>query len=96
MKADRPAILGPLISEKGATLGEQSNQVVFKVRLDANKIEVKAQVETLFKVSVLDVRTARYLGKLKRVGRNTGRLPRWKKAYVTLKEGDKIDFFGVG
>jgi large subunit ribosomal protein L23 len=51
-------------------------------------------VETLFKVKVLKVRTIRYLGKVRRVGRNMGRLPQWKKAYVTLKEGDKIDFLG--
>lgn len=77
-------------------LNESSNQVVFKVRPDANKIEIRQQVEALFKVTVLGVRTARYLGKKRRVGRNVGRLPLWKKAVVTLKEGDRIDFFGVG
>jgi len=51
-------------------------------------------VEALFKVKVLKVRVMRCLGKVRRVGRNAGRLPEWKKAYVTLKEGDKIDFFG--
>lgn len=96
MRGVRDAVLGPLISEKASLLAETSNQVVFKVRPDANKIEIRKQVETLFKVTVLDVRTARYLGKMRRVGRNTGRLPLWKKAVVTLKEGDRIDFFGVG
>lgn len=96
MKGVRDAVLGPLISEKGSLLAETSNQVIFKVRPDANKIEIRKQVEALFKVTVLDVRTARYLGKTRRVGRNTGRLPLWKKAFVTLKEGDRIDFFGVG
>ena len=67
---------------------------MFRVRPDANKIEVKHAVETLFKVKVLDVRMARYLGKIRRVGRSMGRRSDWKKAYVTLKEGDKIDFFG--
>ena len=67
---------------------------LFKVRPDANKIEVKHAVETLFKVKVEQVRMARYLGKMRRVGKNIGRRPTWKKAYVTLKEGDKIDFFG--
>lgn len=96
MRGVRDAVLGPLISEKGSMLAESTNQVIFKVRPDANKIEIRQQVERLFKVTVLDVRTARYLGKMRRVGRNTGRLPFWKKAYVTLKEGDRIDFFGVG
>ena len=95
MKGFRQPILGPLISEKGSMLTETSNQVVFRVRPDANKIEIRKQVEALFKVKVLEVRTARVLGKTKRVGRNVGRLPLWKKAFVTLKEGDRIDFFGI-
>jgi len=96
MKGPRVSVLAPLISEKGSMLSELSNQVIFKVRPDANKIEIRKEVETLFKVTVLDVRTARYLGKMRRVGKNTGRLPLWKKAFVTLKQGDRIDFFGVG
>lgn len=96
MRGVRDTVLAPLISEKGSMLNESSNQVVFRVRPDANKIEIRQQVETLFKVTVLDVRTARYLGKKRRVGRNVGRLPLWKKAIVTLKEGDRIDFFGAG
>lgn len=95
MKGFRQAIMGPLISEKGSMLTEACNQVVFKVRIDANKIEIRKQVELLFKVKVVEVRTARYLGKTRRVGRNTGRRPLWKKAFVALKEGDRIDFFGV-
>lgn len=96
MKGFRQPILAPLISEKGSMLTETANQVVFKVRPDANKIEIRKHVEALFKVKVLEVRTARILGKTKRVGRNSGRLPLWKKAFVTLKEGDRIDFFGIG
>jgi len=87
-------IRAPLVSEKGTLLAESANQVLFKVRPEANKIEVKKAVETLFKVKVVKVRMARYLGKIRRVGRNMGRRPGWKKAYVTLREGDKIDFFG--
>ena len=87
-------IQAPLITEKGSLLAEGSNQVLFKVRTDANKVEIKKAVEVLFKVTVLKVRVNRYLGKVRRVGKNMGRLPRWKKAYITLKEGDKIDFFG--
>jgi large subunit ribosomal protein L23 len=94
MKGPRDVIQAPLISEKGTALAESANQFLFKVRPEANKIEVKRAVETLFKVKVVDVRMARYLGKVRRIGRSRGRRSDWKKAYVTLKEGDKIDFFG--
>ena len=94
MKGPRDIIQAPLISEKGTALAESANQFLFRVRPDANKIEVKHAVETLFKVKVVDVRMARYLGKIRRVGRSMGRRSDWKKAYVTLKEGDKIDYFG--
>ena len=94
MREAQHIIQAPLVTEKGSLLSEKTNQVLFRVRPDANKIEVKKAVETLFKVKVLKVRMIRYLGKIRRVGRSSGRLPQWKKAYVTLKEGDKIDFFG--
>jgi large subunit ribosomal protein L23 len=94
MKGPQDVIRAPLISEKGSLLAENTQQVLFKVRPEANKIEVKQAVETLFKVKVVKVRMARYLGKIRRIGRHMGRRPEWKKAYVTLKEGDKIDFFG--
>jgi large subunit ribosomal protein L23 len=94
MKGPQDVIQAPLISEKGTQLTASANQVLFKVRPDANKIEVKHAVETLFKVKVVQVRMTRYLGKVRRIGRNMGRRSDWKKAYVTLKDGDKIDFFG--
>jgi large subunit ribosomal protein L23 len=94
MREPQEIIQAPLVTEKGSLLGEKTNQILFRVRRDANKVEVKHAVETLFKVKVMKVRVMRYLGKIKRVGKNSGRLPQWKKAYVTLKEGDKIDFFG--
>jgi large subunit ribosomal protein L23 len=94
MREPQEIIQAPLVTEKGSLLGEKTNQVLFRVKRDANKIEVKQAVEILFKVKVTKVRLTRYLGKIKRVGRSVGRLPTWKKAYVTLKEGDKIDFFG--
>jgi large subunit ribosomal protein L23 len=94
MRDPQEIIQAPLVTEKGSVLSEKNNQVLFRVRPDANKIEVKHAVESVFKVKVLNVRMARYLGKIRRVGRSSGRLPQWKKAYVTLKEGDKIDFFG--
>jgi large subunit ribosomal protein L23 len=95
MKNLHDVIRAPLISEKGTLLTESANQVLFKVRPDANKIEVKQAVETIFKVKVVQVRMARYLGKMRRIGKSMGRRSDWKKAYVTLKEGDKIDFFGA-
>jgi large subunit ribosomal protein L23 len=94
MRGPQEIIEAPLISEKGSLLAERTQQVLFKVRPDANKIEVRKAVEALFKVKVIRVRIARYLGKTRRVGRSMGRRPQWKKAYVTLREGDKIDFFG--
>jgi len=94
MRGPHDIIQAPLISEKGSLLAESTQQVLFKVRPDANKIEVKKAIEVLFKVKVVKVRMARYLGKIRRIGRSIGRRPQWKKAYVTLREGDKIDFFG--
>ena len=86
-------ITSPLITEKGTLVNEQGNQFVFRVRPEANKIEIRQAVETLFKVKVEKVRTINYLGKFRRVGRWTGQRPRWKKAYVTLAAGQRIDFF---
>lgn len=86
-------VTAPLITEKGTMVGELGNQFVFRVRRDANKEEIRRAVETLFKVKVEKVRTLQLLGKTKRVGRSVGRRPAWKKAYVTLAEGQRIDFF---
>jgi large subunit ribosomal protein L23 len=86
-------VQGPVITEKGTLVGEVGNQVVFRVHPQASKIEIRHAVETLFKVKVTKVRTSRQLGKVRRVGRYAGRRPSWKKAYVTLAEGNRIDFF---
>jgi large subunit ribosomal protein L23 len=86
-------VKGPVITEKGTLVGELGNQVVFRVHPNASKIEIRHAVETLFKVKVVKVRTSRQLGKMRRVGRWAGRRPSWKKAYVTLAEGNRIDFF---
>jgi large subunit ribosomal protein L23 len=86
-------ITAPLITEKGTLVNAEGNQVVFRVRRDVKKDDIKRAVETLFKVHVLRVRTMNYLGKTRRVGRSAGRKPAWKKAYVTLAPGDRIDFF---
>jgi len=86
-------VQGPVITEKGTLVSELGNQVVFRVHPRASKIEIRHAVETLFKVRVTKVRTSRQLGKMRRVGRYAGRRPSWKKAYVTLAEGNRIDFF---
>jgi len=86
-------VRGPVITEKGSLVNELGNQVVFRVHPRANKVEIRRAVESLFKVRVEKVRTSRQLGKTRRVGRHLGRRPDWKKAYVTLAEGSRIDFF---
>jgi large subunit ribosomal protein L23 len=93
MKREYSIIAAPLITEKGTLVNEVANQVVFQVRPDAGKVEIKRAVERLFKVKVVKVRTSNVLGKVRRVGRSLGRRPSWKKAYVTLGEGQRIDFF---
>ncbi|ART82711.1 50S ribosomal protein L23 [Oceanisphaera profunda] len=84
----------PHVSEKSTMVAERTNTIVFKVALDATKAEVKAAVEKLFEVEVKDVRSLVVKGKTKRTGNRTGRRSDWKKAYVTLKEGQDIDFIG--
>jgi large subunit ribosomal protein L23 len=86
-------IIAPLITEKGTIAGEKANQVIFRVRPEATKDKIRLIVEEMFKVTVLAVRTSNFLGKERRRGRVVGRKPDWKKAYVTLKQGDKIEFF---
>lgn len=84
---------GPHLSEK-SHLAAESNQVVFKVRTDANKKEIKKAVELLFEVKVEGVTVANFQGKNKRHGQTSGRRVAWKKAYVRLAEGSSIDFLG--
>lgn len=106
MRTAQTVIKRPLLTEKSARLRETggaasaaaegetyAQQVVFEVARDANKIDIRRAVETLFKVGVTDVRTLIVRGKEKRVGRFSGRRPSWKKAFVTLKPGDNIEFF---
>ncbi len=83
----------PLITEKNEHARETARQFAFEVHRDATKIQVKQAVEKLFSVHVLAVRTAIARGKNKRVGRSVGQRPNWKKAFVTLKEGDTIALF---
>jgi large subunit ribosomal protein L23 len=86
-------IVAPLVTEKGTIVSEKANQVVFRVRPEATKDKIRLVVEEMFKVTVTQVRTANFLGKERRRGKTLGRRPGWKKAYVTLKEGDRIEFF---
>jgi large subunit ribosomal protein L23 len=86
-------VKGPVITEKGTLVSELGNQFVFRVHRNANKVEIRQAIETLFKVKVEKVRTSRQMGKIRRVGKHAGRRPDWKKAYVTLAEGNRIDFF---
>jgi len=83
----------PLITEKSTIERETANVVTFAVDCRANKMEIKQAVEQLFAVKVLEVRTARMLGKKRRMGPHVGRKPSWKKARVRLREGDTIEFF---
>jgi large subunit ribosomal protein L23 len=80
----------PIVTEKGVAKKDAERTLCFEVARDANKVMVKAAVETLFKVKVADVRTANQVGKLRRRGRFSGYRSDWKKAYVTLKVGQKM------
>jgi len=95
MKSKDPhdVIIRALVSEKGTRMREKGNKFIFRVRPDANKVEIKRAVEAIFDVTVEAVRTQNLQGKLKRVSLNSGRRPSWKKAIVTLKPGDSIELF---
>jgi large subunit ribosomal protein L23 len=80
----------PLITEKGLSVKETEGTLVFEVAPDATKTEVKQAVEVLFKVKVATVRTTNVLGKERRRGKFAGFRPDWKKAYVRLKDGEKL------
>ena len=86
-------VISPLVTEKGTVVGEKSNQVVFRIRPNAGKAQIRDVIEDLFKVTVVKIRTANFLGKQRRRGRTLGHRPNWKKAYITLKEGDRIEIF---
>lgn len=86
-------IIQPLLTEKGTSLHEALNQVQFKVDKRANKIQIREAIEKLFDVKVLSVRTQIVRGKIKRRGRFEGKRSNWKKAIVSLAEGENIEFF---
>lgn len=85
-------LLGPHVSEKATMLADTKNQFVFKVAVDATKLEVKKAVESLFSVKVARVTTLNVQGKTKRTVRGLGKRNDWKKAYVALQPGQDLDF----
>lgn len=89
----RQIILEPMVTEKSTLARELHNSYTFRVRPEATKHQIATAIEEIFDVTVLKVRTIKMQGKLKRLGRNIGRRSAWKKAIVTLKEGDSVDFF---
>ena len=91
-KSAHDIILHPLLTEKSSHLREEEEKVCFVVRIDANKIEIREAVERIFDVKVASVRTQVMRGKVKRMGQTSGKRPNWKKAIVSLTEG-QIEFF---
>ncbi len=93
MREMHEIIKRPLITEKSTRLKDAGNQIAFVVDPQANKVQIRQAIEKLFKVKVKNVRTMNLAGKRKRVGRFQGWKSDWKKAIVTLKEGERIEFF---
>ncbi len=87
-------ILGPHVSEKATRAADTHNQVVFRVRRDADKNQVRRAVEKMFEVKVVDVQIVNVRGKNKRFAQRTGQRSNWKKAYVRLAPGNEINFVG--
>jgi len=88
-------IVRPIITERATELKDRFNKVLFEVAKAANKHQIKDAVETVYGVKVTDVRTLIVHGKVKRRGRAVGKRPNWKKATITLRQGDNIDFFAT-
>jgi large subunit ribosomal protein L23 len=93
MRDPREVIVRPVVTEASAALQELERTYTFIVSKDANKLEIRHAVQSLFDVKVEAVRTANYQGKWRRVGRSLGRRPAYKKAVVKLAEGDAIDVY---
>lgn len=88
-------LLAPIVSEKATQVGEKNNQVLFKVMRDATKPEIKAAVELMFKVDVVSVQIVNIKGKTKRFGGRVGRRDHLKKAYVSVRSGQELQFGGA-
>ncbi len=96
MKTPQAVIVKPVITEKTTTLSQGGNVISFEVNKDANKIEIRKAVETLFGVKVDSVRVLKIASKIKKVGKSLGRTAEGKKAYVKLKAGEKLPPFFEG
>ena len=92
MKNIYSVVKRPLFTEKGGNLKEEQNKILIEVSQDANKIDIKKAVEEIFKVKVEKVATINTQGKWKRYGKSLGKRPDRKKAIITLKKGEKLDF----
>lgn len=95
MRHPREIVVAPLVTEKTSIMNKANNSYTFKVSINANKIEIRHAVERIFNVNVVAVNTVRQKGKPKRLGRNIGKRPDWKKAIVKLKPGETITAFEV-
>jgi large subunit ribosomal protein L23 len=93
MRDARDVIIRPVVTERSTIMADEQDAFTFIVAEDANKIDIKRAVEQLFDVKVRSVNTMRYRGKWRRVGRNYGRRPSFKKAIVKLAEGERIDVY---
>jgi len=93
MKAPQDIVIRPIISEKMEYLQEAQRKYAFKVHPGANKIQIRNAIETIYKVAVTDVNVMNRMGKKRRVRYTEGRRSSWKRAVVTLKEGDTIEYF---
>lgn len=92
MKTIYDVIKRPLFTEKGMDIKDKENKVLIEVTPDSNKHEIKKAVQEIFKVKVAKVATINEMGKVKRFGRSSGKTPDRKKAIITLKKGEKLDF----
>lgn len=93
MREPREVIIRPVVTEASTELADERGAYTFIVAKDANKLEIRHAVSKLFGVKVKSVRTMNYRGKVRRLGRNVGRRPDYKKAVVTLAEGERIDVY---
>jgi large subunit ribosomal protein L23 len=93
MRDPRQVIIRPVVTERSTALADDSGKYTFIVQREANKIDIKNAVQSLFDVKVRNVRTAVFRGKMRRVGRSVGRKPGYKKAVVTLADGERIDVY---
>ncbi|MDO9578084.1 MAG: 50S ribosomal protein L23 [Candidatus Cloacimonadales bacterium] len=93
MRQPREIVIAPLITEKSSSIKNALNSYTFRVSVNANKIEIRYAIEKIFNVHVLDVNTIKQKGKLKTMGRFSGKRADWKKAIVKLRKGDSITEF---